>query len=194
MKIIEGTTVDLIEPFPTNQLDRLWRWTKMVKLMTALDGSPQNEEDFVKFMEAALPLCRSFGVIDKDGALGFHHEAPIIGFIMFEPMPPCSMYAHIASSRRAWGTDLMKEASELAIKELFATEPGALRISAVIPAFNKRALAFARKVGLHKDGFFQNAATIKGKPISLVHFGIIRDNRRKENGKRTVGDSQTTSG
>jgi len=138
MRVISGTTVDIIEPFPEGQYSRLWRWTKMTKMITALDGNTS-------------PFCRSFGVIDKNNELGLRHEAPIIGFIMFEPMPPCSLYAHIASSRRAWGTGLMEEAAKLAIDEVFKTEPGALRVSAAIPAFNKRAIEFAKKVGMHKN-------------------------------------------
>ena len=164
----------------------------MTKMITALDGSPQSEKDFIEFMKNTSPFCRSFGVIDKNNELGLKHEAPIIGFVMFEPMPPCSLYAHIASSRRAWGTGLMEEAAKLAIDEVFKTEPGALRVSAAIPAFNKRAIEFAKKVGMHKDGFFLKAATIKGKPINIVHFGIIREDKKEteEDGVSTGRDSE----
>jgi len=174
MIIIEGDRVDLVEPFPTNQLGRLWGWAKAIKSIAVLDGSPQTEEEFIKYMNSALPYVRSFGVIDKYNEINAKHEAPMVGYLMYQPSPPCSFYAHIASSRRVWASGLMEEAGILSYDYVFKTEPGLQRISACIPATNKAARAFAKRVGMHKDGYFKNAGLVRGNPISMAHYGLIR--------------------
>jgi len=174
MIIIEGDRVDLVEPFPTNQLGRLWGWAKAMKSIAVLDGSPQTEEEFIEYMNSALPYIRSFGVIDKYNEINAKHEAPMVGFIMLQPNAPCSMYFHVASSRRVWGSGLLNEAALLSFNNVFETEPGLQRISAFAPATNKAARGFYKNIGMHKDGYFKNAGIIKGHPISMAHYGYIR--------------------
>jgi RimJ/RimL family protein N-acetyltransferase len=174
MRIIAGERVDIINPFPINQIERLWAWTHMFKTTAFDDTSPQTKEEFIEYTENMLNNSISYGVIDKNQELGFKHEAPIIGYMGFVPSPPASLYGHIASQRRAWGKGLMDEASSLAQKDVWGRLPDLLRISACILAKNRAARAFVERNGFHKDGYFKDIVYVKGEPASMVHYGICR--------------------
>jgi RimJ/RimL family protein N-acetyltransferase len=180
MRIITGDRVDLISPFPTNQLKRLWGWFHMFKTTSFDDTSPKTEEEFLTFMENVLPRSVSYGVIDKNGELGFDHEAPIIGYVAFQPSPPASAYAHVASNRRAWGKGLIDEAAKLAGDDMWANLPELLRISCCILAKNRAARSFADRIGFHKDGYFKDIVYVNGEPASMVHYGFCRPEVEEE--------------
>ncbi len=146
----------------------------MFKTTSFDDTSPKTEEEFLTFMESVLPHSVSYGVIDKNGELGFDHEAPIIGYVAFQPSPPASAYAHVASNRRAWGKGLIDEAAKLAGDDMWTNLPELLRISCCILAKNRAARSFADRIGFHKDGYFKDIVYVNGEPASMVHYGFCR--------------------
>lgn len=180
MRILAGERVDLINPFPINQLERMWAWFHMFKTTAFDDTSPKTKEDFIKYMENMLATSISYGVIDKNQELGFKHEAPIIGFCGFVPSPPASLYGHVASQRRAWGKGLMDEAASMAMDDVWERIPSLLRISACIFAKNRAARAFAERNGFNKDGYFRDIVYVNGEPASMVHYGICRPEPEKD--------------
>jgi len=175
MRGIEGETVDLISPFPVNQVPRLWSWLHSFKTTNFADGSPQSSEDFVPWMTAQLLGLLSYGVIDKNNILNMKHEAPMIGFISVQPAGPQAAYAHVASTRRAHGKGLMDEAAKIAIKDVFDQVPTLLRIGATIVPWNKSARSFTERAGFQYEGRIRHAVLQKGKPIDLVHYGLTRE-------------------
>ena len=146
----------------------------MFKTTSFDDTSPQTEEEFLEFMQSVLSSSLTYGVIDKNGELGFNHEAPIIGYVAFQPSPPASAYAHVASNRRAWGKGLIDEAAKLAGDDMWANVPELLRISCTILAKNRAARSFAERIGFYKDGYFKDIVYVNGEPASMVHYGFCR--------------------
>lgn len=152
----------------------------MFKTTSFDDTSPTTEEEFIGYMKDVLKTNLTYGVIDKNGELNFKHEAPIIGYIGFAPQPPATLYAHIASNRRAWGKGLTDEAAKLAMSDVWESIPSLLRISATILAKNRAARSFTERVGLYKDGYFKDSVYVGGEPASIVHYGICRPKEKEQ--------------
>jgi RimJ/RimL family protein N-acetyltransferase len=174
MNILAGTKVDLIDPFPLSEARRAYRWMRCYKNIIESDLSPHTEEEFEDFMASILPRVRSWGVIDRDNVLGIHHEAPLIGFVMFEPNTMWNGYIHIASTRRAWGSGLMDDAVTTAIGHLFTADPQLLRVSAYILPGNSLVQGMAKRLGFAYEGFLRDMVTQGGKPKGVLHFGLTR--------------------
>jgi len=175
MRGIEGETVDLISPFPANQVSRLWSWLHSFKTTNFADGSPQSLEEFIPWTLTRLMNVLSYGVIDKNNILNMKHEVPMIGFIAIEPATAETAYYHVASTRRAHGKGLLSEATQLAIRDVFDQIPPLLRIGAAIVPWNKKARTFVEQEGFQYEGRIRHAALQKGKPIDIVHYGLTRE-------------------
>lgn len=174
MKIIEAANVDLIEPFPITEAKRVFKWLRAYKNIIESDLSPKTPEEFEEYFKTILPHIRSFGVIDKNSALGFRHEAPLIGMVVFEPATVWNCYLHIASNRRAWGTGFMDEAVRAGIAEVFASTPNLLRVSAYVLAKNGPVKGMARRLGFTFEGLLRDLVTQRGEPRNVIHFGYTR--------------------
>lgn len=175
MKIIECQHVDLIEPFPLNEVKRLVGWTHCYRTFMDVDGDPQTAEDKELYYRQLLQQVPSWGVIDKDNSLGYKHEAPLVGIVFLQPgASPANCYVHLASTRRAWGSGLMDEAGAKLIHYVFECFPQILRISGAILNNNKPAKNFAKRLGFKQDGLLQDFVTQDGQPRSVAHFGILR--------------------
>lgn len=177
MRIIQGELVDLIDPFPKNQLERLWQWTRFLTTTVLDDSMPRDKEPFVQWIDELLPFTASYGVIAKNGA--FKHEAPIVGFVLFEPAPPCTAILHAAGNRRAGRLGLLSEAVKMGIEDVFLRGPDLLRVSAGLLSHNKLGRELIENAGLHKDGYFRNMVRVKGKPASIIHYGLVRPEHRE---------------
>lgn len=175
MRGIEGETIDLVTPFPMNQIPRLWSWLHSFKTTNFDDGSPQTVEEFIPWTASRLANVLSYGVIDKNNILNMKHEVPMIGFISVEPAGPRAAYTHVASTRRAHGKGLMDEGFKLAIGDTFTQVPSLLRIGGAIIPWNKSARSFVERAGFQYEGRIRHATTQKGKPIDLVHYGLTRE-------------------
>ncbi len=173
MRIIEGQRTDLVTPFPENQLRRLFNWMHSFKTSVFADGSPQTPEEFIPYMKFVLERSVTYGVIDKHNELGLNHEAPMVGYVAFDPTP-INAYAHVASTRRCFGTGLIDEAAKLAVTDMFALLPSLLRISATIIPWNRPARALAERIGMEYEGRMRHMVLQKGKPIDIVHYGMTR--------------------
>jgi RimJ/RimL family protein N-acetyltransferase len=174
MRVIEGTKVDLISPFPPSQADRVWRWMCCYKNIINHDGSPQTEQEFVEHFNQIVNHVTSYGVIDKEGQLGLPHEAPLVAFVAFEPQTEWNSYIHIASSRRCWGTFFIDEGITLALDDMFAANPKLLRVSAMVMKNNKPVHSLAKRLGFAFEGRLPDFVAQRGEPKTIVHYGITR--------------------
>ncbi len=174
MRIIQASNVDLIEPFPLAEVQRLVGWLHCYKSAMLADGQPSSNEDMEKYILASMPNSLSFGVIDKNNTLNYKHEAPLIGVIWADPgFTQQSVYFHFTSTRRAWGSGLMDEAGHQVIKHLFETYPLS-RISAFILNNNKPAKNYLKRLGFKQDGLFPDYVTQNNIPRSMAHFGLTK--------------------
>src|SRR5260370_41237090 len=103
MLIIEAANVDLINPFPPTEVDRLVGWFHCYKSVMWGDGMPKDNEGMKAYCLQELNNVLSFGVIDKNNSLNYKHEAPMIGMIWFGAgATDANTYFHFTSTRRAW--------------------------------------------------------------------------------------------
>ena len=175
MRIIEAQNVDLIEPFPINELPRFLGWLHCYKTQMEVDGDPQTPEEKLAYYQQLMPLSPSWGVIDKNNKLNYKHEAPLVGIVYLQGgASPANCYVHLASTRRAWGSGLMDEAAQILIRHVFEVYPSLQRISGAILNNNKPAKAFAKRQGFKQDGLLKDFVTQQGQPRSVAHFGILR--------------------
>lgn len=181
INILEGQDVDCISPFPQSQLGSAASWMRCYKTLIFGDDGPQTDEDIEEFLRARLPLMRSWAVVDKGNLTGAkRNDVPLVGIIVFEPINKFNGYAHIASSRRAWGEKLAKpglieQGCKLAIADVFQNLPELQRVSVATFAKNAAAKALAQRLGFHKDGYFRAMGRERGVPQDVVHFGLVRE-------------------
>jgi len=176
MRIVEGSNVDLINPFPLSEVKRLVGWGHCFKSMFLVDGGPSGEQELMEYYKQLLPRCMTFGIIDKANKLGYKHEAPLIGcFIQEPPSTVTNSYVHVTSTRKAWGSGMVDEAAKLALTTIFTDQPALLRVSAAILSTNAPAKAFVKRLGFKQDGQFKNYVIQSGTPKAISHFAFMRD-------------------
>lgn len=192
MNIISGQNVDLITPFPANEVRRVFGWNHCYRTITENDDTPNNIEDFTKHMEQVLAVCPSWGIIDKNRITNTSHEAPLVGIGLFEPQGTRGGFFHVATARKAFRTGLIDEAGELVIKSLFDNIPTLLRLGAYMDEKNAPAKALCRRMGFKFEGVCEDAFLQNGQPKSLACFGLTRRNwicRSQELDKASRGDN-----
>jgi len=174
MRVITSENVDLISPFPRKELKRVYGWLHCYKSMIETDAFPDSPEMYESVMAEALPNMQTYGVIDKNNLTNHKHECPLVGMFAFEPASPWNCYIHLASNRRAWKGHLMDEAAKAAIKDLFETNPGILRISGFVLPENKPVKYMAKRLGWEKEALLQDWLTQKGEPKDVIHYSLTR--------------------
>jgi RimJ/RimL family protein N-acetyltransferase len=178
MRIIEGTNVDLISPYPAAELDRAVQWFFQYSSYTGDDSSAKTPENIKQVLEQVLENHLTYGLIDKNNTTKNNHEAPLVGVISFAPQSQWNGYLHIATSRAAWGRkagfSIAEESLKLVIADVWEQHPTVMRQSALMMAKNHPARKLAERCGLVVDGVFQNFFRIADKPADAIHLGILK--------------------
>lgn len=176
MKVYPGLEVDLISPFPLDQIHRLVGWLHCFRSIIHSDDSPQTDEEMQKYFTGWFqqPNVRSWGLIDKNNKLNIRHEAPLVGFGAFEFQTLRNGYFHCATTRRAWGSGIIDEAQQLALKATFEENLGLLRVSSFVINNNYPARALARRMGYVVEGRLEDMVLQGGVPKAITHFGLTR--------------------
>jgi RimJ/RimL family protein N-acetyltransferase len=173
MKIIEGRDIDLLSPFPPNEVKRIFNWMRCYRTITETTAFPKTEEELVARL-AAMPNLQTFGIIDKNNILGVRHEAPLIGIYMFDQDTIVNGNAHVASTRKAWGSRLVDQAGQRLMQYLFETMPTLTRITVSVLSTNAPAKALAKRLGFVYEGCLRDAITIQEYPANMALFGLTR--------------------
>ena len=180
MKVLEGIDVDVIEPFPAIAIGQAAQWMRCYKTLMFGDNGPQDLVQIEAFLRQhmALPQVRTWAVVDKFNKTNTKQETPLVGFVIFEQPCPENGYVHLASNRRAWGEKvaqpaMMEQACHLIKDDIWQTE-GLQRVSIVTSSNNRAAVSLAKRLGFHKDGYFQAMGKQNGKPVDMIHFGLLR--------------------
>jgi len=181
LRIITGKDVDLITPFPLSEVKRLYGWLHCYRTITECDDSPKDVDTYCQLMTEVLPRCVSWGVIDKNHLTNIKHEAPLVGFGMFEPslMPNGAVrngFLHVATARRAWKARLVDEAAGMVVKDLFEGIPSLLRLTTYMSERNSPAKALVRRLGFKMEGIVEDGIMYENSPQNLVLFGLTRRN------------------
>lgn len=183
MNVLIGTNIDLITPFPLQEVKRVIGWMYCYKSHIIDDSMPTDNESILNIITAQLqsPNILSWGLIDKNNTIHSKHEAPLVGMVTFEYQYSWNGYFHIVTSRKSWGLGFSDEAGKMVIDTLFQTNPELQRVSAAILDRNADAKALAKRVGLQFEGVFPDFTRQKGKPLGVVHFGLTRTKWEESN-------------
>ncbi len=168
MSVIRGSAVDLVRPFPPDQIRFVYEWTHAYSELTENDDSPATIELYEALMGLKFSMCTSYGMLRAGTANG------LIGVLYCEPAGPRNGYLHIAMSRRAWGRGWTDEAVSLGIRDLFERYPEFTRLSAVMLERNRMAQSLARRMGFTLEATLADMVLQMGTPRSVVHFGLTR--------------------
>lgn len=191
MGLIQGVRVELITPYPREDLARVYQWLHACKDLTEDDDSPATPEEYESAMGLELVQCISYGIRRSGCADRW------IGLFYFEPAGRRNGYLHIAMDPAAWGRGLADEAAALAIADLFARCGDLTRLSAAILEQNRAAQALARRMGFQLEAQFPDMIVQHGTPRSLMHFGLTRRQwrpRQQHAGLETVIATGGTDG
>jgi hypothetical protein len=154
--------IEIREPFPEYAWPMAWGWADTCRAQIADDFFPPTIDAFVEL--SLSRYRRTFGLW-KDGLLS--------GAVAVEWASPVVMTAHILLSKRLWGVP----ASDLrAVAQLlFDTEASLIRIQAFVPAWNRLAIALAKRLGGSVEGTLRSATMRSGKPADAVLVAITRE-------------------
>lgn len=181
MKVLLGSDVDVISPFPVSALPAAVSWMHCYKTLVFGDHGPQTEPEIEAFLRIQLsaPQVLSWGIIDKANLTGSRQiDVPLVGVVFLESLTPENAYIHIACNRKAWGNKiaspgLVDQGCELIKQDVWDTTQ-LRRVSIATYASNKAARHLAYRTGFIRDGYFENMATLRGVPQDIIHFGMLR--------------------
>lgn len=173
MEIISGRDVDLLTPFPAAEYKRVFGWLRCYRTLVETTAFPKTEEEFAERF-AKFKNIQTFGIIDKNNILSIRHEAPLVGIYMFDQDTLLNGNAHVACTRKAWGSRLVDQAGQLLIKHVFDTNPALTRVSVVVLSNNAPAKGLAKRLGFMYEGCLRDAITVNDTPANMSLFGLTR--------------------
>lgn len=184
IRVIEGTNVDLICPFPLSEVKRMYGWLHCYRTVAETDDSPKGLEENCAYMTDVLQRTVSWGMIDKNHLTNIKHEAPLVGFGVFEPTQLVNGvirngFLHVGTARRAWKARLVDEATEMVLRDVFEGIPTLLRLTAVVNERNAPAKALLRRAGFKMEGIVEDGILVENSPQNLVLYGLTRRNYNK---------------
>ena len=180
MAVIHGSGVDLVCPFPLDQLKLVYQWLHAHPTLTEHDDSPGSAEHYELLMSLQLSVCTSYGLLRAGTTSG------LIGMLHFEPSGTRNGYLHIAMSHSAWGRGLADEAAALCIQELFEKQPALTRLSAAMLERNRAAQSLARRMGFTLEATLADMVLQQGTPRSILHYGLTRRDWERLRGEKSA--------
>jgi RimJ/RimL family protein N-acetyltransferase len=174
MEIIAGQNVDLLFPFPHQEVRRVFGWNHCFRTFSENDDVPQSVEEFTQYAESLLQVCPSWGVVDKHQLTNQKHEAPLVGVILIEPSGPRQAFLHFASARKAFKMNLIDEAAELVVQTAFDNAPALLRLGAYVDESNGPAKGLLKRLGFRFEGVCHDGVVRDGMMRNLVYYGLPR--------------------
>lgn len=174
LRVIQGKNIDLITPFPLQEVPRIYGWIRSFKSIVEFDGWLHGRREFKEFYtHQVIPNTPTYGIIDKHNKAVADVGVPLVGFIMAESAIPANVYINFASNMKAFNADLMSEALGVALKDLQELYPDAARFSCWLLDKNRPAYKFLIQQGFTKDAKMQSMVTQNGTPKSLIHMGYV---------------------
>jgi RimJ/RimL family protein N-acetyltransferase len=173
MQIIEGRDVDLVSPFPAKEYHRIFNWLHCYRTIVQTPNFPKTPEELAERF-AGMKTLQTFGIIDKNNILGIRHEVPLIGLYTFDQDTIVNGNAHVASTRKAWGSRLVDQAGQVLLNHIFFHAPTINRVSVTVLSSNAPAKALAKRLGFSYEGCLRDAVVINEVPQNMALFGLTR--------------------
>jgi len=156
--------IEVISPFPTESLPRVWAWSERFRHQVSDDFSPQTQGEFVDAMLAAIGLQKTWAVYG-DGELG--------GMITYQRLSPWVGTAHIFTKPNFQGKGLAPPALKIAFAEMFADGIGKLSFYPL--AGNWAVGSLLINLGAKREGCLRSQTLAGGKPIDMHIFGLLKE-------------------
>jgi RimJ/RimL family protein N-acetyltransferase len=168
--ILEAPHVSLISPFPMKEAHRIIRWQRCYRSSIT---EPNTVEEITHALSA--PAVHTFGIVDREGALGIRHELPLVGVLAYTQDTPVNVAIDVACTRKAFGSRLADNAVQLLVGQVFAAHPSIARVTMTMEGSNAPMKALARRVGLHYEGYIKHSVVIRGELKDVAIYGICRE-------------------
>jgi len=156
--------IEVISPFPTESLPRVWAWSERFRHQVSDDFSPQTQAEFVDAMLAAIDLQKTWAVYG-DGELG--------GMITYQRLSPWVGTAHIFTKPNFQGNGLAPPALKIAFAEMFADGIGKLSFYPL--AGNRAVGSLLINLGARREGCLRSQTIAGGKPIDMHIYGLLKE-------------------
>jgi len=156
--------IEVISPFPTESLPRVWAWNERFRHQVSDDFSPQTQGEFVDAMLAAMDLQKTWAVYG-DGELG--------GMITYQRLSPWVGTAHIFVKPKFQGKGLAPPALKIAFAEMFADGIGKLSFYPL--AGNRAVGSLLINLGAKREGCLRSQTIAGGKPIDMHIYGMLKE-------------------
>jgi len=156
--------IEVISPFPTESLPRVWAWSERFRHQMSDDFSPQTQGEFVDAMLAADGLQKTWAVYG-DGELG--------GMITYQRLSPWVGTAHIFVKPKFQGKGLAPPALKIAFAEMFADGIGKLSFYPL--AGNWAVGSLLINLGAKREGCLRSQTIAGGKPIDMHIYGLLKE-------------------
>jgi ribosomal-protein-alanine N-acetyltransferase len=126
--------------------------------------------DFIKQSTRLIP-----GKLFYVFAVRLKESGRVVGSIDFKNVNPCSGQIDYALGFDHWNKGIMSEASEAIRDWAFENLPEIVRLQAFCVAGNVGSSRVMEKIGMTREGVRKKAFILKGKPVDLIDYAIVRD-------------------
>lgn len=108
-------------------------------------------------------------------AIRLKQTGRVIGSIDFKNINPLCGQIDYALGFDHWGQGIMSEAATAVRDWAFASLPEMVRLQAFCAAENMRSSRVMEKIGMNREGVRRKVFALKGTPVDLTDYAIIRD-------------------
>lgn len=126
--------------------------------------------DFIKQSTRLIP-GRLFYVF----AVRLKESGRVVGSIDFKNVNPCSGQIDYALGFDHWNKGIMSEAAEAIRDWAFKSLPEMVRLQAFCVSGNVGSSRVMEKIGMIREGMRKKAFVLKGKPVDLIDYAIVRE-------------------
>lgn len=159
-------TIDVVSPFPPEELPRVWLWLQEAGSSLLNDQGPRTMDAFVDEWLARRSV--TWGVY-RDGLLG--------GWVAYEPLGETFGYAHCVFRKAFWGHKTTGPALAQVITDLLGV--GVARIIMTVPVTNNAVAGLIQRLGGEREADHHRVylpdgqlLTKDGAPLALVQYGL----------------------
>lgn len=158
--------IELVSPFPIENLPRVWRWVEAHKDKIADDYFAKDCDAFIaEWISLQIAGRKSWGVI-RGGVLG--------GVVTSRRLAPTVADFHCLFSTEFWGRDTVVPALEQVCSILFEDET-LDKLSTLAFAKNMSLAGMIRHFGVTREGLLYGHTRQNGKLVDLQMLGLQRE-------------------
>lgn len=180
-------TIDVVSPFPPEELPRVWLWLQEAGSSLLNDQGPRTMDAFVDDWLARRSV--TWGVY-RDGLLG--------GWLAYEPLNEQHGNVHCVFRKAFWGSKTTLPAIAEAINDIFGI--GVLTLGMLVPMANRAIQDVIRRLGGVKEAdiarlYTRDGQTLtqNGEPMPMIQYRLYAEDwyakQNQADAKASVADN-----